>query len=176
METPADFLSFTQLFSSVPFSMKTSEVMESVCAVYVQYAVVKEDADSKHLCHQLKTHLHSGSPAVLDTWGTVTLRCGSDLPRPGAAALRVQAEGAGSRGSVCWDEAADDAALPTAIPPGPLSSAAGAAEARRAAIWESLLHRHHARWEGLKLLHLFVLLEGERQDFSTFVLLSCFCV
>lgn len=59
--------------------------------INVQNVVAKEDADSKQSRHQLKTHLHSGSPALMDKW----------CPPPGAAALLVQAEGAGSWGSVC---------------------------------------------------------------------------
>ena len=63
----------------------------------------------------------------------------------GAAALDVQSERAGKRGSLWWGEAAVGATLSLAIPSGPISSTTGATKACWVAIRQSLLHRHHKR-------------------------------
>lgn len=78
---------------------------------------------------------------------TLRGRCWVPFLCPGAAALCVQAEGAGSWHSGCSGQAANGAALSPPLPTGPFPSTTCTTEARRASIRQSLLHRHHKRWE-----------------------------
>ena len=67
--------------------------------INVQYAAAKEDADSKQSRHQLKTHLHSGSPAVVDKWGPVSpsRSCSASCPGRGSRKLGLSVLRWGSR-------------------------------------------------------------------------------
>lgn len=67
--------------------------------INVQNVVAKEDADSKQSRHQLKTHLHSGSPAVMDKWGPVSpsRSCSASCPGRGSRKLGLSVLRWGSR-------------------------------------------------------------------------------